>query len=161
MVVWTEFLSDKLLENKTFCPQCGKNSTCKKESSWKKPYLCNVKETLKRHISSWALLAVFLPMLLVASLHVHPTEHVEAGHCEQCMHHVPHSGHYSTLATACFSDCLLCQFLSLPFLEASAVVLSTLTPSFIFPFHTKNQHVVFGTKGVISLRAPPRWTTEM
>ena len=73
--------------------------------------------TKRRHIASVVLLAVFLPMLLLSSLHVHPEAHLEDGDCKECVHHVPHAGHF-TSGTSCSFDCVLCQFLSLPFLMA-------------------------------------------
>lgn len=68
-----------------------------------------MKETTKRHISAIVLLAVFLPMLVLSSLHVHPETHLEDEHCEECMHHVPHAGHMGS-QTTCSFDCVLCQF---------------------------------------------------
>lgn len=101
------------------------------------------------------LLAVFLPMFVVSSLHVHPVAHSATDECEECVHHLPHAGHIGSVAIGCFSDCVLCQFLSLPFLTASAVVLSVVLPTYLFPFHFGDQHVLCGVKGIVSLRAPP------
>ena len=47
-----------------------------------------MKETARRYYSSLVLLAVFLPMLVLSSLHVHPLAHPDGNHCEECVHHV-------------------------------------------------------------------------
>ena len=70
---------------------------------------------------SWAariLLAVFLPMLVLSSVHVNlqesaPTE----AQCYACEHHIHHDGHIATAQH--LQKCVLCQFLSLPYLAAA------------------------------------------
>ena len=113
-----------------------------------------MKETGKRYYSSWVLLAVFLPMLVLSSLHVHPARHAEADPCDECLHHLPHSGHIGTLSTCSF-DCVLCQFLTLPFLIAEAVVLGAKLFVHIAPHHIEKQSVVSRERGFVFLRAPP------
>jgi hypothetical protein len=110
--------------------------------------------TKRRHIASVVLLAVFLPMLLLSSLHVHPEAHLEDGDCKECVHHVPHAGHF-TSGTSCSFDCVLCQFLSLPFLMAPMVAFKA--KHFI---HTTSlcrleQSVASGVRGLVFGRAPP------
>jgi len=115
-----------------------------------------MKETAKRYFSSWALLAVFLPMLLLSSFHVHPEAHVEGDDCEECVHHLPHAGHISNL-TVCSFDCVLCQFLTLPFLVAPLVVFTAKRWIHIAPQCLVEQGVVSGVRGVVFGRAPPVW----
>ena len=75
-----------------------------------------MKQTAKRHIASWLLLAVFLPMLMLSSLHFHEVSQTIETECSDCVHHSCH-GHMT--ATASWShDCVLCQFLTLLMLAA-------------------------------------------
>ena len=113
-----------------------------------------MKETAKRYYSSWVLLAVFLPMFVLSSLHVHPQAHDEEDYCEECVHHLPHAGHISS-QTFCAFDCVLCQFLTLPFLIAAAVVFTAKNPIHIAPHRVENQCVVERERGFVFLRAPP------
>ena len=113
-----------------------------------------MKETMKRYYSSWVLLAVFLPMLVLSSLHVHPEAHLEEGYCKECVHHLPHAGHFGS-QTTCSFDCVLCQFLTLPFLMATAVVLTAKRIIHIAPLCQVEQGVVAGVGGIVFGRAPP------
>jgi hypothetical protein len=70
----------------------------------------------KRHIASWLLLAVFVPMLLLSSVHIHETGETIETECADCVHHSCH-GHLTAAATWAH-DCVLCQFLTLPMLAA-------------------------------------------
>ncbi len=65
------------------------------------------------------LLLVFLPILLFSSLHVHQNA-VSEDVCYECANHLHHSGHIS-LQTASFHDCVLCQFVILTFVVATAL----------------------------------------
>lgn len=73
------------------------------------------------HIRPWAariLLAVFLPMLLLSSAHLHLQETAApTTECYACEHHLHHDGHISTAQH--LQKCVLCQFLTLPFLTAT------------------------------------------
>ncbi len=70
----------------------------------------------RRHIASWMLLAVFVPMLLLSSVHVHETGETRETECADCVHHNCH-GHLTAMATWAH-DCVLCQFLTLSMLGA-------------------------------------------
>ena len=73
-------------------------------------------KTTRRQISAFFLLAVFLPMLLLSSLHIHEsTENGEATFTE-CLHN--HCGGHLTQITTHLHDCVLCQLLTLPVLTA-------------------------------------------
>ena len=113
-----------------------------------------MKETARRYYSSLVLLAVFLPMLVLSSLHVHPLAHPDGNHCEECVHHVPHAGHFSCV-TVCSFDCVLCQFLTLPFLIAPMVVFTAKRFIHITPQCRTAQGVVAGVRDVVFGRAPP------
>ncbi len=67
----------------------------------------------KRKITARLLLAVFLPMLLLSSLHIHPTQLLGIGDdCTECVNH--HCGGHIGQQTLTVHDCVLCQFLTLP-----------------------------------------------
>ena len=70
----------------------------------------------RRHIASWMLLAVFVPMLLLSSVHVHETGETIETECADCVHHNCH-GHLTAMATWAH-DCVLCQFLTFSMLAA-------------------------------------------
>lgn len=86
----------------------------------------------KRHLSAWLLLSVFLPMLVFSSLHVHDDAPSSSG-CFECINHIPHHGHLS-LDTIHLNDCLLCQFASLSFMVAVAVMLTVVSKGYAVIF---------------------------
>lgn len=108
----------------------------------------------RRHISAVVLLAVFLPMFMLSSFHVHPEAHSDGESCEECVHHLPHAGHISNL-TVCSFDCVLCQFLTLPFLLAPVVVFKAKEFLHTAPLYPTKQSVVSGEGGFVFGRAPP------
>lgn len=76
-----------------------------------------VKQEKGRHIASWLLLAVFVPMLLLSSVHIHEIGETIKTECADCVHHSCH-GHM-TVTPHWVHDCALCQFLTLPMLAAT------------------------------------------
>ena len=68
------------------------------------------------------MLAVFLPILLLSSLHVHQSAEAAEETCVDCLHN--HCGGHLTQTTVHMDDCVLCQFLTLPMLAAVAVVVT-------------------------------------
>ena len=87
----------------------------------------------KRRLSARLLLAVFVPMLLLASLHRHESPvTVQDTSCYDCVHHVHHNGHLSANPQHAYS-CVLCSFLTLPYLTPPAVaVLSPCSAHYAF-----------------------------
>ncbi len=63
----------------------------------------------KVQFSAWVLLSVFIPMVLLSSLHVHP-DLLQDGDvlCHECIEHVVHNGHFSVAKAVV--DCPLCAF---------------------------------------------------
>ena len=108
----------------------------------------------RQHLSSVLLLAVFLPMLLLSSFHIHPEVYLEEDFCDECVHHEPHAGHFG-IQTFCSFDCVLCQFLSLPFLMAPQVVFKVKRFIHIVPPCQLVQGVVAGVRDAVFGRAPP------
>ena len=85
-----------------------------------------VKQEKGRHIASWLLLAVFLPMLLLSSFHFHENHVSEQTECTECVAHHCH-GHFSQLSDS-MHHCVLCQFLTLTFVAGSVCAV-------VFLFH--------------------------
>ena len=108
----------------------------------------------KEKISSWILLSVFLPMVLLSSLHVHYEQNAVDTTCEQCECHVQHTGHL-TVEKASVDDCVLCRFLGQDFVTAMGVVmmlmLSLVVVQSIFISSSHCQKCVTG----IYRRGPP------
>lgn len=83
----------------------------------------------KRKWASILLLAVFIPMLMLSSLHHHRADEQGSEVCVECLHHVHHS-HIGEQSVG-VDGCLLCQFLSLPFIAATTLVF-TFSLHFLF-----------------------------
>lgn len=74
---------------------------------------------------AWLLILVYLPMLVAISFHHHEEveDDVVASYCQDCLHHVHHSGHIAS--THSFThDCLLCQLHSTSYLVPTLIVLA-------------------------------------
>ncbi len=90
-------------------------------------YLCprlrvHMDLTKKRHIASWVLLAVFVPMLVFSSLHIHSDRTYSEAECAECVAHHCHGHLIQTDAS--IGECVLCQFLSLTYTAAVLAVVS-------------------------------------
>ncbi|MBR2206207.1 MAG: hypothetical protein IJ898_07640 [Prevotella sp.] len=68
------------------------------------------------------MLAVFLPMLIFSSLHIHEIPQTTDTECSDCVHHNCH-GHLTAMATWAH-DCVLCQFLTLSMLTAAMMAVT-------------------------------------
>ena len=87
--------------------------------------LFNIHNTrLRRILSARLLLLVFIPMMALSLLHIHEESH--SIKCYECAHNIDHAGHFTETATHCF-DCILCQFLSLPYVVTGIVSLAFLS----------------------------------
>lgn len=99
------------------------------------------------------LLAVFVPMLLLASLHVHEQGAAAADSCVECVEH--HCGGHFGQQTLSLHPCVLCQFLSLPVVLAATVLLAVLL---LVPSVCLAPHAVFVPSAAADRhipRAPP------
>ena len=68
--------------------------------------------TRKQRLFAWMILSVYVPMVLLASLHVHsPISISKAIDCVECHTAVHHSGHITT-SNHHIDECLSCRFLS-------------------------------------------------
>ncbi len=108
---------------------------------------------IRRKVTSWLLLAVFVPMVIVSSLHVHHPQQTLDTECSACINH--HCGGHLGQHTAPLHACVLCQFLTLPLLPASdfAVVLYNKECKINLTLWQRN--VVPTRIAVVGLRAPP------
>ena len=75
----------------------------------------------RRNVTAWALLSIFVSMILLCGLHRHHEVVNPAADCVECAHHVHHSGHFS-IADDGVHDCVLCQFIGLGYLLAEVLV---------------------------------------
>ena len=85
-----------------------------------------LKNLRRRHLYAWILLGVFLPMLVMASVHVHTAYEETAVSCPDCVHHVHHDGHLSSTMLS-IDHCVLCHFLAFNYLQAAQFVAVFLT----------------------------------
>ena len=111
----------------------------------------------RRHIASWLLLAVYVPMLLFSSLHVHEDGAAAAvTECADCVHHNCH-GHLTQMATWTH-DCVLCQFLTLIFVATAAVTLLIFHKLVSSRIDVLQHDVCVACSGIVGLRAPPAFS---
>ena len=111
----------------------------------------------RRHIASWLLLAVFVPMLLMTSLHVHEDSMGTAEtECTDCVHNCCH-GHLTQMASWTH-DCVLCQFLTLSFVAVACVSLIAALKSVNSRINAQQCHVSVAYHGIVGLRAPPAFS---
>lgn len=75
---------------------------------------------IRTRLFAWILLSVFVPMMVMLSLHHHEAHHDHETACVECAHHLPHAGHLSSEQET-FHDCVLCQFYGVPYLLSSLV----------------------------------------
>ena len=113
-----------------------------------------VKLDNRRHIASWLLLAVFVPMLIFSCIHVHEEVSVGADtECADCVHHSCH-GHLTSTASWAH-DCVLCQFISLTFV-AAAVAAVAVVFNVLWILYAPKQYAIYSTtRGCIVTRGPP------
>lgn len=101
-----------------------------------------------RHIISILLLATYLPMVVLSSLHVHhDTIDLEDG-CNRCAGHYEAQHHHH-------DDCQYCNFLSLLYLSQDAGETDAVLPEGNFCPAEIAEMAAIGCHGVAMLRAPP------
>ena len=107
----------------------------------------------KRHICSWVLLAVFVPMLLFSSLHIHQSDLSAASTCAECIHH--HCGGHLAQQSPSLHSCVLCQLLSLPMLIVAVAALHIFNKVYSIVSLSRHYSAGLAHTSVPSLRAPP------
>ena len=107
----------------------------------------------KRHIASWVLLAVFLPMLIFASLHIHEYHVSTETECAECVAHHSH-GHIGQTDVS-FDNCVPCQFLLLTFVVAAFAAVAHFF-SVLWIRHALQAYTIYGASwGNNVTRGPP------
>jgi hypothetical protein len=109
---------------------------------------------LKRRRAAWLLLAVFLPMLLLSSLHWHGLAEVVGDECEACVNHISHSGHLSPTSLQ-FHDCVVCHYASLTFTAATVIVALVFSVKLFTITPRQCSFTLRSAAGLILGRAPP------
>ena len=107
----------------------------------------------KRQIASWVLLAVYLPMLLISSLHIHEAADWGETACAECVHHQCH-GHLNQLSEG-MHQCVLCQILTLTYIATATGAILYYLPQRKSIYVWWKQVNCQTYKGFICLRAPP------
>ena len=111
--------------------------------------------TRRQRLFAWVILSVYVPMVVLASLHVHSlNDFSKVVDCDQCNTAVHHSGHI-TASQHHIDECLSCRFLStqidVPRMVASFVVKSVAVQLETF----QTTEPIVRAVAHHSLRAPP------
>lgn len=109
--------------------------------------------TVRRRLASWILLAVYLPVLVLSSVHVHKAEWAGETECAECVHHQCH-GHLTQYAGE-LHQCVLCQFLTLSYPLATTLLLVSFFPEGRLHYTTATCVSHSCKSGPVGLRAPP------
>ena len=107
----------------------------------------------KRNIASWMLLAVFVPMLLLSSLHIHNSSALTEEKCSECVQHNCH-GHLGELTTTMHA-CVLCQFLTMSFVSDTVFAVVLYNKVYRNQMAQRQCDVHLDVCGIPTLRAPP------
>jgi hypothetical protein len=107
----------------------------------------------KRYIASWVLLAVFLPMLVLSSVHIHESNSFIEEECNECVQHHCH-GHLGELTTTMHA-CVLCQFLTLSFITTGFLAVVFYKKVYKTLFAQLQSDIHLEACGIPLLRAPP------
>ena len=111
--------------------------------------------TRRQQLFAWIILLVYVPMVLLASLHVHTlNEFSKAVDCDQCHTAVHHSGHITT-SNHHIDECLSCRFLSTQIDVPRTVASFVLKPVVAHLEFFLACEPVVRVVAVPSLRAPP------
>ena len=112
----------------------------------------------RRHVRfAWLLILVYLPMLVMVSFHHHNNkveEYAVVSCCQDCLHHVHHSGHIASSQTLTH-DCVLCQFQSTSYLVPIVAMLVTVAVVKRLTVLVHCPKVRLRNVSVRSTRAPP------
>lgn len=107
----------------------------------------------KRHISAWLLLSVYLPMLLLSSLHIHDAGQEGEATCHECVQHQCH-GHLSQFSGD-LHQCVLCQILTLSFVATAVGMMLLSLPRRSMLYAAFSQAPCFRSCHSVRLRGPP------
>jgi len=114
----------------------------------------------RRKLTAFVLLAVYVSMLFIASLHVHSSAFNERTVCEQCAHHQVHNGHL-TASDGGQHVCLLCQFLTLSYTALAIATVVYFTKVSKIRYIAPEFQIDRISRGVVGLRAPPFFFSKL
>ncbi len=109
--------------------------------------------TARRRIYAYILLVIFLSIQSLTILHTHH-DVVEDSLCRDCVTHVHHYGHLSTLSLS-IDNCLICQFQSVTFTVAEMMLFIAYLHTEPSSFACTPVHLYLTEVQYFSLRAPP------
>ncbi|MBQ9555914.1 MAG: hypothetical protein IJV05_06795 [Muribaculaceae bacterium] len=107
----------------------------------------------KAYWSAWVLLSVFIPMVLLSSLHVHPELLVDGQPCHECIDHTVHNGHIAAIKASV--DCPLCAFQSNAYQPEDEVQIHYSQPCCRVKTYRAVPLTVAGFQSMKQSRAPP------
>ena len=107
----------------------------------------------KRHIAAWLLLAVYVSMLILSSMHVHGNVATGELACDECVQHQCH-GHLMQFSGD-FHQCVLCQILTLSYVAAASGLFLLSLPRCKVLYAIFGQSVCLGNGRTLRLRGPP------
>ncbi len=111
--------------------------------------------TRKQRLFAWMILSVYVPMVLLASLHVHTVnDFSRAVDCDECHTAVHHTGHI-TAAPHHIDECLSCRFLSTQIDVPRTVAILVVKPVAVHLEYFLASEPVVRVVAQPSLRAPP------
>lgn len=113
-----------------------------------------MKRQRKRVTSAWLLLSIFASMIMLSSAHQHQPIADSANDCEECAHHVRHSGHF-TMAYEHLDNCVLCQFLNLIYTTTATLTVAIPACLTIRVAASNIDMVICEVRQNDSTRAPP------
>lgn len=108
----------------------------------------------KQRLVARILLMVFVPMLLLSSLHLHRSEPETEAACYACTHHIKHADHLSA-APRVDGQCVLCQWLMLTYDVVRSTVVMVCLPVVVVRSVLGPQRPQTVMPGCVSLRGPP------
>jgi len=107
----------------------------------------------KAYISAWVLLSVFVPMVLLSSLHVHPELLQHSKPCHECLEHTVHNGHITAVDATI--DCPLCAFQSNVYQGEEETTPQYSQPVIRLVMDCAVPSTTIGVTGIKQTRAPP------
>ena len=103
---------------------------------------------------AWALLSVFVSMMMLCGLHRHHEVVNPVADCMECAQHVHHSGHFTT-ADEGVHDCVICQFISLSYTLGEVLLVSVPVALLIITWRSDFGFILHRACRQDSSRAPP------
>lgn len=111
--------------------------------------------TRKQQWLAWIILSVYVPMVLLSSMHVHAVyEYAQTVDCHLCETAVHHSGHI-TASTGEHGECLSCRFLNTQVDIPKGVVCFVDNQEVSDVVFSQTAEPIFPKMVQPSLRAPP------